>query len=1019
MSEPSQVNESQETTGPPAVDPVVHSHREEGTTPASRTCSNDDIRVNPSGTPTSDNASLRTRKRALKVGTWNVRSLYMKGKYHNVIQEMKELEVDMLGISEVRWKDVGVINTDGYKFFFSGGDEHANGVGMFMSEEIGRCTKGFWPISDRAMLIKIDATPFDISIIQGYAPTSEHGDDEVERFYADIQRGMKYVKSDEFLIVMGDFNAKVGASTKGDVVGKHGLGTRNDRGDRLIEFCEEQELIISNTWYKQPARRLYTWKSPGDVSRNQIDYILIRNRFRNAVQQVKTYPGADCNSDHNPVIAKIRVNLKNPKKPSPYRPMYEVGALRELQMKERYAIKVENKFQVLERTLQSEGQEEAETVQRQWTNFKLCIKEAAQETLPKKQKVAKQSWMTEDILQLMKERKRYKNRDNIKYKEIDADVRRKCIKAKEKWMEAQCEEIEELNRRHNSKGLHRKVKEVVGNHKKSCAGGTIKDKNGNVLFELDRIVARWAEYIEELFQDERSNDKPTIEKLDGPPILQSEVEHGLKRLSKGKAAGPDDITADLLQATGEKALQKLTELCNAIYNTGIIPTDLKRSVFIAIPKKTKAVECKDHRTISLMSHVTKLLLKIIHQRIARKIDSEISEEQYGFRSGRGTREAIFNLRILCERAIEVQQNIYLAFIDYEKAFDKVRHDQLMEILKNVDLDGKDLRIIRNLYWEQEAAMRVNGRESEWRRVKRGVRQGCVLSPCLFGLYSEIILRRTEDYPGIIVGGQNINNIRYADDTVLIASTEQDLQALVDVVNRKSEEMGLRINVKKTKCMIVSKNKTKRNITITVNGEKIEQVDEFVYLGALITTDGRCEAELRRRIAIAKATFHQMSKVFCNRNINLKLRYRMIKSYVWSTFTYGMETWTIGKAAQNKIEALEMWILRKMLRINYTQHKTNEKVLEEAGVKRELLTKIKQSKLQYFGHVMRHNTLQKQVLTGKIKGKRARGRQRMKWTDNIKKWSRLRRNENIHHAARERARWKLVAVNPRREDDTDR
>ena len=191
-------------------------------------------------------------------------------------------------------------------------------------------------------------------------------------------------------------------------------------------------------------------------------------------------------------------------------------------------------------------------------------------------------------------------------------------------------------------------------------------------------------------------------------------------------------------ALDEHNLDMITDLCNAIYNSGYIPTDMKESIFITIPKKPKAQNCTDYRTICLMSHITKLLLKIIQQRTMNKIDQEVSRLQSGFRIGMGTREGIFNLRIICERAIDVQQDVYICFIDYTKAFDRVKHVKMIECLSEIGIDDKDLRIITKMYWEQSAVVRTeNGITAEF-KIKKGVRQGCVLSPSLFNLYTEKI-----------------------------------------------------------------------------------------------------------------------------------------------------------------------------------------------------------------------------------------------------------------------------------------
>ena len=161
---------------------------------------------------------------------------------------------------------------------------------------------GYWPVSERNIMLKLKAKPFDITIIQTYMPTSSSTEEEIEEHYEEIEKMMKEVKSSDVLIIMGDFNAKIGKGAYRDIVGKHGLGERNERGERLLHFCTEKDLVVSNTTFEQPNRLLYTWKSPGDITRNQIDYILIRKRFRNSIKQCKTHPGADIASDHNPLI---------------------------------------------------------------------------------------------------------------------------------------------------------------------------------------------------------------------------------------------------------------------------------------------------------------------------------------------------------------------------------------------------------------------------------------------------------------------------------------------------------------------------------------------------------------------------------------------------------------------------------------------------------------------------------------------------------------------------------------------
>ena len=223
--------------------------------------------------------------------------------------------------------------------------------------------------------------------------------------------------------------------------------------------------------------------------------------------------------------------------------------------------------------------------------------------------------------------------------------------------------------------------------------------------------------------------------------------------------------------------------------------------------------------------------------------------------------------------IEMQKDLYLCFIDYSKAFDKVRHEKLFNILKHLDIDGKDLRVIRKLYWDQNAAVRIGGELSEYKLIKRVVRQGCVMSPDLFNIYS-MILRNLENYPGVKINGENINNIRYADDTVLIADSKENLQRLLDITIEKSEEMGLTLNVKKTECMVISKKAIAPSCNLQSRGQQIKLVKKFKYLGYMITSDGKCITEIKKRIATAKGAFRKLSLILKNRNISMTTKFRV-------------------------------------------------------------------------------------------------------------------------------------------------
>ena len=520
-----------------------------------------------------------------------------------------------------------------------------------------------------------------------------------------------------------------------------------------------------------------------------------------------------------------------------------------------------------------------------------------------------------------------------------------------------------------------------------------------------------------MYDDPTRPEAEEIEIEEGSPITKEEVKKVIKKMKVGKAPGIDDITTEHLKGLDENGLDKLTELCDLIYNTGYIPDDLKHSLFITIPKKKKAQNCCEFRTISLMSHITKIILSIIILRNKVKLDREISQSQSGFQTGLGTREGLFNIRIIIGKMLAVRRKLYACFIDYEKAFDRVFHAKLMEILLNVDIHSKDRRIIQNLYWEQTASVKTGSGMSDTFNVKRGVRQGCVLSPILFNIYTDRIFR--EGLCGIKLGEEVFSNLRYADDTVLIAESEEELQKLVDEVKERSLALGLRMNVKKTKTMVIRRNVEEVcKIQIKVDGKILEQVESYVYLGQIITEDGKCEVEIRRRIAIARSNFMNMKNLLTARVLHLNTRKKLIRCYILSTLLYASETWEINQLMWNKIEALEMWLWRRCLKISYTEHKSNEEVLQAVGEKRFLKKEIMKKKLQYFGHIVRKGGVQKKLLDGEVEGSRGRGRPITSWIGNITQWTGRRYND-LRSSAEDRGCWRGIISHVLEGQDTIR
>ena len=216
-----------------------------------------------------------------------------------------------------------------------------------------------------------------------------------------------------------------------------------------------------------------------------------------------------------------------------------------------------------------------------------------------------------------------------------------------------------------------------------------------------------------------------------------------------------------------------------------------------------------------------------------------------------------------------------------------------------------------------------------------------------------------------------------------------------------------MNTKKTKTMIISRNPTGKKVNIVVDGQYLEQIEKMKYLGTLITEEIKTDLELETRSNLAKAKFSEMSKIFTSKRLKLKTKLNILNSYIFSIFTYGSEAWTLSKVLEDKIEATEMWCLRKISNVQWKDRVTNEEVLRRLGTERKLLEKIKKRKTRYYGHIKRKNNILTTAVEGRVNGRRPRGRPRNTWFKDIKVWTNQTAYECTKKAA-DRHLWSVIA-----------
>ena len=276
------------------------------------------------------NASWKTEKietpaenmklwKPVNVATLNVQTLRTLGKMELLELEAERYGISCLGISETRWTGSGHFKTDrGGKVLFAGnesdlikqskhGSIHESGVAIWINAQMSKSLLGYNPVSKRIITARFQCKPVNLTMIQVYAPTAEAQVEEKEKFYSELQEVVDATPRSDMLWLCGDFNAKIG---NGSSIGKHALGTENDNGSRLTQFCESNKLVARNCTQKTHPRRQYTWRSPDGVHRNQIDYILVQKRWLTSVRKCRTYPGVQVDSDHVLLMGKLHIKLQ-------------------------------------------------------------------------------------------------------------------------------------------------------------------------------------------------------------------------------------------------------------------------------------------------------------------------------------------------------------------------------------------------------------------------------------------------------------------------------------------------------------------------------------------------------------------------------------------------------------------------------------------------------------------------------------------------------------------------------------
>ena len=632
---------------------------------------------------------------------------------------MKSKSIDLLALSESLWPGNGVSTIRGTTILHSGTpSSHLHGVAILLSP----LAKAAWddtenvfqPVSERILRIRLKCHLSFMSVVSVYSPTNpSNATSEAvsasEAFYDQLQSTLSSIPSSDLLVILGDFNARVGSdhSTWNSVIGPHGTGECNENGERLLDFCASNQLIVSNTWFQHKPLHQVTWFRNGDRSRHghMIDYVLVKKRFCTSVLDTRVYRSTLHESDHELVVSSLHFKIKAKRR--------QRSNMRYQTTNVPLSCKASYRSILSEAFIQSD---QTSSVNSLWDTFKSSIHKAC-ESLPPSPRTNDPDWITDEVHNLSKKKQeawiRLKNAPlqdtthlQSEYNHLKKLTKVAAEKAQNSWWSERAAEAEHWATVAEQQGRGCSlIKDLRLLQKKFSkpASSTLVAKDGtSVQSDRDKLN-RWAEHFEEVVNCQVNVDIVPIDVLPivsspsitsdtslsdddlSAPLSEEEIITAISELRSGKAPGLDGISLEMLSLGEDASIHWLKSIFDAIRATESVPTDWHSQLIMPLHKKGSRTICDNYRGIALFSIPSKVFAKAILNWLKPRAKQLLRESQCGFRRGRGCGDQLLSLRMLMEKAREYNHPIYACFIDLKKAYDSINRDSLWRMHPSIFL----------------------------------------------------------------------------------------------------------------------------------------------------------------------------------------------------------------------------------------------------------------------------------------------------------------------------------------------
>jgi hypothetical protein len=930
--------------------------------------------------------------------------------------DLESLGIHICGLQEVRHPGSGRHTLpNGYQFIWSGRAPdskrpHEHGVGALLSPDTAKLLRaadaGFAAINERMMVLRFQPNgTLPMTVIIAYAPTEAAADEPAkDLFYERLNEVLSDTPSHHFLLVLGDFNAKVSAAshTVCPAVGRHTCPPPhspastfppnsplaafhhkpgiNDNGHRLLDVCAAHNLVVTYSFFPHPPSRVYTWYSRTGKDCNIPDHILVRRPHLSSVRDVRarcplTRPVLTVvKPDHALVTTHIRFRFSETwthtrahhPRPAPT-PRYFTDLLRDPDQRLRYAAAVTDALAI------PPPAPRPHTLDQQLTHFIASIHAAASEVLgPCPPEVPIDFTLSDRSLEIARnlQAARVEGAPRGQSKHLESDLKSSIRDDSDSHWSAAAKHVQNDFDNNKPHTAHRTLSRLVD--RPHAAAAPAVRSGDRLCFGVQAVADAFGEHFKQLHDLTSTVCLATLDSHlahapspppppSMPPPTRDEVEAAIKTL-KNSSPGYDNITAPLIKHGGDVATGALHRLIVSCWNTRTIPTAWKQADICPLYKGASSgptTAVKAYRGISLLPVPGKTYTHVLLERLRRQLEPSLATYQFGFRPGRGTTAPIFTLRRLQEESHRAQAPLHVAYVDLSKAFDRVNHTALWHTLLRRGVHPDLLSRIESLYSGATARVRVGGAYSASFTLGAGVKQGCPLSPLLFNIFIDTVIRSLiAQLPnagiqiGYVVDGTLhtplprhgfdstlLPLLLYADDIALMATDIDALSEMLARLDQICSDLALEINYAKTVHQTLGHPSAHTAppapisipSTSTTTPHLVLPTDKFKYLGSIYSTPaapsdahsdlhsdaGILDAEISRRIGSAWFAYKRLTLRFWDAPpevISDSTKIHLYNAFVVSALLYGCQAWTLNKAHIHRLEVTHNRFLRRLKRI---------------------------------------------------------------------------------------------------------